>query len=215
MRALVSNKVMVILVDSGSSRSFVNTNFLNIVGIEAIPTEPKQVKLANGGTMITDKWVPKMEWWANGHTLSSDMKVLSLGAYEAILGYDRLKSHSPMWCDCEAKILEFEHAGIQIKLKGVQTMTKVVQGVTIDKVVKWAVGNDIWEVAMVDVLPQSPQQSSILEAQQLLEKFQDVFQKPTTLPPAKFYDHHIPLLPGSVLVNSWPYRYSPHHKDEI
>jgi hypothetical protein len=29
------------------------------------------------------------------------------------------------------------------------------------------------------------------------------------------YDHYIPLLPGAVLVNFRPYRYSPFHKDEI
>jgi hypothetical protein len=29
------------------------------------------------------------------------------------------------------------------------------------------------------------------------------------------FDHCIPLMPGSELVNSKPYRYSPFHKDEI
>lgn len=87
IRALVKNKLMLILVDSGSSHSFVSTNFLNTVGIPAVPASPKNVKLANGGVMITDKRVPKLEWWANGHTLNSNMRVLELGAYDAILGY--------------------------------------------------------------------------------------------------------------------------------
>jgi hypothetical protein len=41
-------------------------------------------------------WVPKLVWWANGHTLQTDIKVLPLRAYDAILGYDWLKPHSPM-----------------------------------------------------------------------------------------------------------------------
>jgi hypothetical protein len=49
----------------------------------------------------------------------------------------------------------------------------------------------------------------------VLDKFQDVFDMPKALPPHKEYDHTIPLLPGSTLVNSRPYRYSPLHKDEI
>jgi hypothetical protein len=35
------------------------------------------------------------------------------------------------------------------------------------------------------------------------------------LPPPRLYDYHIPIIPGSVSVNSRPYRYSPLHKDEI
>jgi hypothetical protein len=53
------------------------------------------------------------------------------------------------------------------------------------------------------------------EVQQLLQEFQDVFEQPTKLPPERFYDHHIPLLPNSAPVNSRPYKYSPQHKNEI
>ena len=51
--------------------------------------------------------------------------------------------------------------------------------------------------------------------QSLLQEFEDVFSKPTTLPPSRPYDHTIPLLPDAVPVNTKPYRYSPIHKDEI
>jgi hypothetical protein len=42
-----------------------------------------------------------------------------------------------------------------------------------------------------------------------------VFGEPHTLPPAWVYNHTIPLVLGAVHVNSRPYWYSPHHKDEI
>lgn len=32
------------------------------------------------------------------HTMVTDMQVLDLGGYDAILGYDWLKLHSPMTC---------------------------------------------------------------------------------------------------------------------
>jgi hypothetical protein len=54
-----------------------------------------------------------------------------------------------------------------------------------------------------------------VEIQHLLEEYADVFEDPRTLPPSRFHDHHIPLLPNAVPVNSKPYRYSPLHKDEI
>jgi hypothetical protein len=49
----------------------------------------------------------------------------------------------------------------------------------------------------------------------ILEEFQDVFEEPSQLPPHREYDHSIPLLLVSLLVNAKPYRYSPLHKDEI
>ena len=39
--------------------------------------------------------------------------------------------------------------------------------------------------------------------------------EPKSLPPARVFDHAINLIPGSVPVNSRPYRYSPLQKDEI
>lgn len=64
--------------------------------LQALLAAPKQVKLANGSMMVTDQWASNMEWWASGHTLHSDMRVLELVVYDAILGYDWLSSHSPM-----------------------------------------------------------------------------------------------------------------------
>lgn len=69
---------------------------MDTVKIKAMPTEPKQVKLPNGEILVTDLMVPQLGWWIDGHTLYSDVKVLELGVYDAILGYDWLKRHSPM-----------------------------------------------------------------------------------------------------------------------
>jgi len=96
LRALVKNQVMLTLVDSGSSHSFVSAAFLDRVGIVPVPTVPKQVRVANGEIMISDSYVPQFTWWCNGHTLQSDMRVLHLSAFDAIFGYDWLALHSPM-----------------------------------------------------------------------------------------------------------------------
>lgn len=53
------------------------------------------------------------------------------------------------------------------------------------------------------------------ELQQLLKEFKDIFESPVGLPPSRFYDHQIPLLPGVAPVNSRPCKYNPQHKNEI
>jgi hypothetical protein len=54
LRALVHNKVMLILVDSESSHSFVSSTFLHTRGIPYVAMPPIQVKVANGETLVTN-----------------------------------------------------------------------------------------------------------------------------------------------------------------
>lgn len=89
---------MQILIDSGSSHNFVSKSFIQTMGIPSMPTTSQQVKVANGECLVSDSWVPQLSWWTNGYTLQTDMRVLEMGAYDAILGYDWLTSHSPMAC---------------------------------------------------------------------------------------------------------------------
>ena len=87
IQALVQNKTMLTLIDTGSSHSFVSAAFLDTVGIKPVPTVPRQVKLANGQVLQSDLWVPNMPWFCNGHT-HADMRVIDITTFDAILGYD-------------------------------------------------------------------------------------------------------------------------------
>jgi hypothetical protein len=49
----------------------------------------------------------------------------------------------------------------------------------------------------------------------LLPEFSDIFEEPITLPPPRFCDHHIHLLPETAPVVVRPYRYPQLLKDEI
>jgi len=82
-------------------------HFFTTVGFQPVPAPSRQVKLANGQILVTDQVVPQMEWWCQGNTLCTDMQALDLGAYGAILGYNRLKKHSPMTCDWEHQTVTF------------------------------------------------------------------------------------------------------------
>lgn len=53
------------------------------------------------------------------------------------------------------------------------------------------------------------------EVQRVLTEFDQVFREPEGLPPQRFHDHHIPLMPGSKPVSSRPYRQPYLQKTEI
>jgi len=99
LRTLVNNKVMLILLDSGSSHSFISSQFVDLVKLPTVPIEPKKIKLANGQWLSTSTMVKNLQWFIQGETLSSDMIVLDMVPYDAILGYDWLESNSPMNID--------------------------------------------------------------------------------------------------------------------
>ena len=112
VRALIQNQVMGMLVDSGSSTSFVSQRIVDKLTLQTEPASPVRVKVANGEFMLSSRRVAALEWWADGHTYISDMRVLDLEAYDAILGYDWLKGHSPMQCDWDNKVLVFKDRGV-------------------------------------------------------------------------------------------------------
>jgi hypothetical protein len=118
VRALLQNQVMLVLIDLGSSTNFISKQLVDRMGLPVHPCSSAKVRVANGEIMYSDTMVQSLEWWANGHTYQSDMRVLGLGAYNAILGYDWLRRHSPMHCDWDDKVISFVDKGVEVQLVG-------------------------------------------------------------------------------------------------
>jgi hypothetical protein len=64
--------------------------------------------------------VKQFIWWTQGHTFSTDARVLDLPHYDLILGMDWLETYSPMWIHWKRKLLRFSYAGQRISLKVVK-----------------------------------------------------------------------------------------------
>ncbi len=155
--------------------------------------------------------VPNFTWWIQGHTFSSDMRVVHLGGYDAILGMDWLALWGDMSCNWALKTLKFQYHHQWIVLQGVPDIQSPPElcVVSLPQVLKWQKGCDIWAAALLEpheVSSLPPVPAIVIS---LLTEFDDVFQDPTCLPPDRTYDHAIALLPDAAPVNSKPYRYSP------
>jgi hypothetical protein len=68
LRGLVNNQVLSILVESGSSHTFVNAAMLGRLQCRSTPTSSMIVKVASGHTLISDQEVKNFEWWIQGFT---------------------------------------------------------------------------------------------------------------------------------------------------
>lgn len=104
LRALVENKVMLLLVDSGSSHTFIDRQLAEKLKHKAtVLDKALQVKVANGDQLQCNTQMSGLQWWIKGHTFTSDMKVIDLGGYDAILGMDWLAQWGAMVCHWEEK----------------------------------------------------------------------------------------------------------------
>lgn len=220
IRALVGNQVMVLLVDSGSTHTFVTRSFAVRAGCKITPAPEVSVKVANGEYMISDSQVQGLQWWAQCHTFNTDMRILDIGAYDAILGMDWLKKQGKMACDWEQKSLSFQHNGQEITLQGiVQSQQAQLAEISTEQLQKWLNGNEVWALALLDQLPDTTPhaESSVIasDLRCLLDEYKDVFADPNCLPPHRALDHAITLDKDARPVNTRPYRYSPLQKDEI
>lgn len=105
LHAWLQGHEVLLLVESGSSTSFVDEHFANsLTGVVSLP-HPCRVKVADGGELCCVAHILRCCWTTQGHEFVTDMKVLQLGAYDAILGMDWLEDHSPMNVDWRGKRL--------------------------------------------------------------------------------------------------------------
>lgn len=82
LQGLVQNQEVLILVDSGSSNSFIAKKLVNKLGMETQPIVPTRVTLADGGQISCTQKVPKLDWWCQAQSFTSDLKVLQAYSLE-------------------------------------------------------------------------------------------------------------------------------------
>jgi hypothetical protein len=169
--------------------------------------------------MTSTEQVQGLTWWTQGTTFSTDMRILDIGAYDAILGVNWLKQFGKMTVDWEAKYLSFNYKGKEVTVQDILSkQTHTVSELSAEQFQKWWNGNKVWALAIVNSVPlQFDSVTSIVsqDVQTILSEFSNVFSETKILPPQHALDHAISLVDTASPVNSRPYRYSPLQKDEI
>lgn len=193
IQAWLQGREMLLLIDSGSSSSFVNAQVATkLQGQIDLPT-PCRVKVADGGIFQCHSYIPACAWFTQGHGFSTDFKIISLGAYDAILGMDWLRKHSPMHIDWEAQHLSVTTPNGQVAIQGISSDQQQCSVISSAELLKNCQQGSVAYVVHLsafakDGTTETPIPQDILR---VLEQFTDVFEEPKSLPP-RSCDHTIP-----------------------
>jgi hypothetical protein len=117
LQGLVQDQALLILIDSGSSSTFISSVMVAKLQLPTTAITPVHVTIADGTSMTCDTMVQQLKWWVQGHTFTSDARVLQLKGYDMILGADWLAAHSPMYIHWQKKKMRFTHQGARITLR--------------------------------------------------------------------------------------------------
>jgi hypothetical protein len=216
LQGLVQDQALLILIDSSSSSTFVSSVMIAKLQLPTTAITPVHVTIADGTSMTCDTMVQQLKWWVQGHTFTSDARVLQLKGYDMILGADWLATHSPMYIHWQKKKMRFTHQGARITLRGVKDKTNTCSKLKVGKLQGLLKKGGISQLVQLSFQQKAkPQQVTPPEISELVEQYDHLFQEPKGLPPQRQWDHNITLMPGVQLVNIKPYRYNPTQKDEI
>lgn len=197
------NRPVHILLDSGSSSSFVSATLVDSLGLATTSCAPVSVRVANGAIMHCDTSIPDAVWTIHQYHFQHTLKVLPLASYDIVLGMDWLQMFSPMKVDWRQRWLVVPYNGTTVRLHD----SSVPPG---EEVTQFLI-----QFCSISV-PDSQHSTTQLPAiSAILDDFPEVLSPLVSLPLKRTCDHAIPLVEGARPVTVRPYRYPPAIKDEI
>jgi len=119
LQGSILGQQLLILVDSGSSHTFLSRHMVShLVGV--IPADqPLKVQIANGDVLSCSSVLPQGSWSMGGCQFTADLKILPLHHYDMIIGMDWLEVFSPMKVHWKFKWMAIPYKGAQVLLQGI------------------------------------------------------------------------------------------------
>ena len=156
-----------------------------------------------------------------GHSLYISVYILRIAAAELVLGGQWLATLNTHLVNYKERFFTFYINGELITLHGeTSNLPSLAQ---FHQLTRLQATDSIAKLYVIQI--QTPEVSThhLLELPTSIEpelamtiqQYKNVFEKPHELPPIRFHDHTIPLMPDSTPVKVWPYHYPHSQKTEI
>lgn len=231
VKGMYGKKATFLLIDSRSTHNFIDQGVAEKLGCILSEVGVTKVVVADGTTIDVVAKVEGFKWSYLNVEFEAEVMVIPLGCCDMVLGIQWLETLGSVIWDFKNLEMRFKMGHKQVVLKGigsgsvrelrVEKVNKLLdQGAQISMIVVKEVneGAKMMELfAMGKVTDESRSENQLHnDVEQLLHRFEDVFQEPKKLPPFRDgHDHRIHVIEGSNPVNQRSYRYTVHQKNEI
>ena len=224
----VEKSPLFIMIDSGSTHNFINTQVAKKLSCTLTPIRPLAVEAAIGGQMTCTHVCKNFLWKMQGVKFFTDVFVVELNNCDMVLGVQWLATLGNILSNYNDLWMSFIWQGQDILLQGdtpvkLQTIGFEQFNSLINNPNKLVEVNlcslrviedsDHFISSMTTTLQPSLGNNATID--ELLHSYQDIFKKPTGLPPLRAHDHAIPLKEGSQPINLRPYRHTGLQKDIV
>lgn len=213
LKGLFNNKMVHVLIDSGATHNFIHPTLLKNLKAQVHNLTPLNVQLASGAKMQTMGEVYHL-LQLQKFEFNADFYVLPISGCEVVLGASWLRTLGDILWNFDKLLMKFTVEGAAYQLQGeLDPQTSMVSCKAMKRLLRKEK-----EAMMVQVVPvANPSELEKVPSQitTLINKYKDIFQSPTTLPPAREQDHKIELMPNTSPVSVRPYRYPYFQKTEI
>lgn len=118
INGMVNKRKITILMDSGSTHSYLDENTARELRIDAEPTSPWVITVVNRERIISRGKCRKFSWVTQGHKFKADLKIIPIGGCDVILGHDWMWDHDPVTLHLKKNCVDIYQDGRNIKLSG-------------------------------------------------------------------------------------------------
>ncbi|WVY97999.1 hypothetical protein V8G54_030150 [Vigna mungo] len=194
--------------------------FLNLT---AQPTNTLRVMVGNGTELERQSIRPAVNLMIRGHKFVVDLYVLPISGADVVLGIQWLKELGPIITDYSQLTMKFMKDGKFVEFKAdAPPKPSDISTHQVKRLLQTHGAVGFFHIRILPT-PPSPTPSNIHaipahplpQISSLLHRYYKLFQKSPSIPPSRYTDKKISLLPNSAPMTVRPYRYPHFQKAEI
>ncbi|XP_075101843.1 uncharacterized protein LOC142177270 [Nicotiana tabacum] len=175
----VKKRHITVIIDSGSTHSFIDEHTVKETGYQASFCPPVRVTVADGNYVMCTTHCKGFIWKMHGRSFQEDLLIIPLGGCDLVLGNNWMKKHNPIKFDHEKKCVTI----------GRKNNKLVLHGITEEGRLNMMTSRSMCKEHTDEAI------------QEVLSQYADVFAETKSLPPVRALDHAIHLKPGSYHLN--------------
>jgi hypothetical protein len=200
----IDKKPITILIESGASHSYINSNIVEIFHLQRSKHNKSWlVQLTTRAKRKINELVKDCLIDMNGLNTKVDVNIIPLGSYDCIINMDWLEKHHVVLNYYNKTITCLDEEGKQGKVQDIPRVVAVREISTMQLKKSFKKGCHIFIAHMDEA---TIDKVAILEEHLVLRDFEDVFGEILALPPKRDIDFSIDLVLGASLVSKTPYK---------